>query len=167
MHDFIYISRSWFKYNPNTQSPAQSTYCCWPCSVVANKGHSRRKRSKLSNIDGVLEANIDLNRININEHVRGITHRRNLEEFKRTYLENSDKSLADIMDSLFSVNDPTEFHLHLTYLERRTKQAHGNHKNNMDMFLIYHKTLKVAEHCKSRMAAMNTGLSIGYIDINS
>ena len=97
----------------------------------------------------------------MNEHVRGITHRRTMEELERQYLENSDESLANIVESLFNINDPTEFHLHLTYLERRTKQAHENHKQFMDFFLMYHKTLKISEHCKSRDASMRTGLAIG------
>ena len=101
------------------------------------------------------------NRIVINEHARGITHRRTMEELAKQYLENSDESLAKIIETMFNVNDPTEFHLHLTYLERRTKQAHENHRQFMDFFLMYHKTLKIAEHCKSRDAAMRTGLAIG------
>ena len=84
-----------------------------------------------------------------------------MEEMKRAYIENSDESLYNIVETLFSINDPTEFHLHLVYLERRTKQSHETHKELMEFFLMYHKTLKVAEHCKSRKAAMRTGLSIG------
>ena len=154
--------RSWFKYNPNTQCPAASTYSCYHCSVIGDKNIGRNKSpSKLSNKDGVLESTMSENRQTIYQHDRGIIHRRNIEKYKSEYLENSHRTTQEIIESLYTTNDPTEFHLHLTYLERRTKQAHANHAKNMDLFLSYHKTLKIAEHCKTIGSSRNAGLSIG------
>ena len=158
----ISFSRSWFKYIFNVQFPALSRYCCWPCSEVGlNSPVKHRRPSKLSNKDGVLETSLDLNYYNLYYHMTGVTHRKNMEALKNAYLANSGESIHEILKNLFSINDATEFHLHLVYVERRLKLAHENHPLLMDFFLLYHPTLKIAEHCKTRDSAMRTGLTIG------
>ena len=142
--------------------PALSKYCCWPCSEVGlNSPVKHRRPSKLSDKDGVLEPTMDLNYFTIYYHMKGIGHRKNMEELKNAYLENSGQAIHEILKTLYSINDATEFHIHLVYVERRLKLAHDSHPMLMDFFLLYHPTLKVAEHCKTRFSAMKTGIIIG------